>query len=314
MLARITRHVARYLLTIVLSSLLIFFLMRVIPGDPAEIALGVNATEELLALKRAELGTDRPYITQYLEWMGGLVSGNFGTSLTSGADISPLVADRLQVSLVLVISAMVVSLAVAIPVGTWAAYRSRHADGHLITAASQLGLAIPSFLAGILLVTVFAVKLGWLPANGWVPPGVNLHEFLSRLVLPVLALSAVQGAIMTRYVRSAVLDIIGADFMRTARASGKTRWQALMRHGLRNAALPVVTVAGIQLATVVVGAVVIERVFVIPGLGSMLLDAVTARDLPVVQTIVMVLVLFTLIVNMIVDVAYILLDPRMRRG
>ncbi|PRQ11856.1 ABC transporter permease [Corynebacterium sp. 13CS0277] len=312
MVARITRHVARYLLTIVLSSLLIFFLLRIIPGDPAEIALGVNASEELLALKRAELGTDRPLLTQYVEWIVGLVTGNFGTSLTSGADISPLVADRLQVSLVLVVCGLAVSLAVAIPLGTWAAYRSRHTDGHLITAASQLGIAIPSFLAGILLVSLFAVKLGWLPANGWVPPAVNPTQFFLRLILPVCALSAVQGAIMTRYVRSAVLDILREDFMRTARAAGKTHWQALTRHGLRNAALPVVTVAGLQLAGLIVGAVVIERVFVLPGLGSMLLDAVINRDLPVVQTIVMILVAITLVVNMAVDIAYLLLDPRMR--
>ncbi|APT85219.1 ABC transporter permease [Corynebacterium aquilae] len=312
MAARILRHILRYAITIFLASVAIFFMLRIVPGDPAEIALGVNATEETLAAKRAELGTDRPLLAQYADWIKGLFTGDFGISLTSGADISPLVIDRMQVSLILVGCGMLLSLAIAIPLGTWAAYRAKKTDGHLITAASQVGIAIPSFLAGILLVTVFAVKLGWLPANGWVPFSHSPSEFIARLILPVLALSAVQGAIMTRYVRSAVLDILSENFMRTARAKGMSVAQALRVHGLRNAALPVVTVVGVQLATVIVGAVVIERVFVLPGLGTMLLDAVTNRDLPTVQTIVMVLVLFTLIVNLIVDLAYVVLDPRMR--
>ena len=241
-----------------------------------------------------------------------MLTGDFGLSMTSGKDISELVLDRLQVSLILVVCAIIVSLAIAIPMGSWAARRHRHADGIAITATSQVGIAIPSFLAGIVLVTVFAVKLGWVPANGWVPPNVSFTGFLSRLFLPVMALAAVQSAIMTRYVRSAVLNILSEDFIRTARAKGLTTKQALRRHGLRNAALPVVTVTGLQLATVVVGAVVIEKVFVLPGIGTMLLDAVTTRDLLTVQTIVMLLVAFTIIVNLVVDLLYVVLDPRIR--
>ena len=309
---RVVGIIVRYVLTLWVASVAVFALLRVVPGDPAEIALGVTATPELVAEKRAALGIDQPLLTQYGQWVKGMLTGDFGLSMTSGKDISELVLDRLQVSLILVVCAIIVSLAIAIPMGSWAARRHRHADGIAITATSQVGIAIPSFLAGIVLVTVFAVKLGWVPANGWVPPNVSFTSFLSRLFLPVMALAAVQSAIMTRYVRSAVLNILSEDFIRTARAKGLTTKQALRRHGLRNAALPVVTVTGLQLATVVVGAVVIEKVFVLPGIGTMLLDAVTTRDPLTVQTIVMLLVAFTIIVNLVVDLLYVVLDPRIR--
>lgn len=312
MTIRIARFLLRYAVTFFVASLIVFLLLRVVPGDPAEVALGVTATAEAVAAKRTQLGLDQPLPQQYVDWIGGLLVGDFGKSLTSGAEMSPLVWDRMQVSLILVLTAMVLSLIIAVPIGTWAALRSRNWDGALITAGSQIGIAVPSFLAAILAVSIFSVQLGWFPANGWIPPGYSFSGFLSRLILPAGALAAVQGAIMTRYVRSAVLDILRDDFIRTARAKGLTMIGALRRHGLRNAALPVVTVAGLQLTSLVVGAVVIERVFAIPGLGSMLLDAVVGRDITTVQTIVMLLVFFTLLVNLLVDVTYAVIDPRTR--
>ncbi|MGP6172665.1 ABC transporter permease [Corynebacterium sp. A21] len=306
----IIRHLARFAITLFIASLLIFALMRAIPGDPAQIALGINATPAAVAALSAQLGTDRSLISQYFSWIGGILRGDFGTSLTSRADISPLIIDRAQVSLILCGCAMVASLLIAVPLGVWAARRARHADGLLITAGSQVGIAIPSFLAGVLLVAVFAVQLGWLPANGWVPPGADFGEFLRRLILPVIALTAVQAAILTRYMRSAILEVMNEDYLRTARAKGMSVAQALRVHGLRNAALPVLTVSGLQLTSLIVGAVVIEQVFTLPGLGSMLLDAVGTRDLVTVQSIVMLLVLFTLTVNLIIDLSYSLLDPR----
>ncbi|MBN9644210.1 ABC transporter permease [Corynebacterium mendelii] len=313
MLRSIVTHLLRYAAAVWVASLVVFLLLRIAPGDPAEIALGVGATPELLADKRAQLGTDQPLAVQYFSWIGGMATGDFGVSLTSGENISPLVADRAAVSAILVTTAMALAIAVAVPVGTWAAMRRRHADGIAITAASQIGIAIPSFLAAILLVTVCAVHLGWLPANGWVPPAADPLQFVRRLIMPTVALAAVQSAIMTRYVRSAVLEVLSDDFIRTARAKGLSLWQALLTHGLRNAALPVMTVAALQLAALITGAVVVERVFVIPGLGSMLLDAVITRDLPTVQTIVMLLVLATLAVNFAVEIAYTALDPRLRK-
>lgn len=304
-----TITLVRYLVTIWIASIIIFLLIRVIPGDPAAVALGVTATPEAIAQLQTQLGTDRPLVAQYLSWIGGMITGNFGTSLSSGQDISPLIIDRLQVSLILVGCSIVLSLLIAVPLGVLAARRG----GAVISAASQIGIAIPSFLAGILLVSVFAVGLGWLPANGWIPPNQDFGGFLQRLILPVLALTAVQASILTRYVRSAVVDVMGEDFMRTARSKGMSLGRALRVHGLRNAALPVLTVTGVQLTSLVIGAVVIEQVFVLPGIGSMLLESVSNRDLTAVQSIVMVLVVFTLVVNMVVDLLYQVLDPRIRR-
>lgn len=301
----------RFVLTLALASIVIFLLLRAVPGDPARVALGVNATDEAVRELSSQLGLDRPLFAQYGEWVGNLLRGDFGVSLASQENISAELIDRGLVSLILVGLAMLLSLAIAIPVGVWTARHHNDAGGTAVTALTQLGIAIPSFLVGILLVAVFAVGLGWLPANGWVIPGDDFGAFASRLVLPVIALALVQGAMLTRYVRSAVLDAMSQDYIRTARALGQSPTQALFRHGLRNAALPVLTVAGVQLTTLVVGAVVIENVFVLPGLGSMLLEAVTDRDLTTVQSIVMVLVTFTLLINLLVDMAYRAIDPRL---
>ena len=307
-------YVARFAVTLLAASVAVFLVLRLIPGDPAQIALGVNATPELLAQTRAAMGTDRPLVVQYADWVLALPAGDFGTSFVTGQDLSPLILDRVQVSLILVGLAMLVALLVAVPLGTIAAVRHRTLGGVLLSGLSQVGVAVPSFLAGILLVAVFAVRLGWFPANGWTAPAVDLGDFLARVTLPVLALASVQGAVLTRYVRSAVLEVMGEDYLRTARAKGLSQTRALVRHGLRNAAIPVLTVSGLQLAALVIGAVVIERVFVIPGLGSMLLDAVGNRDLIAVQGVVMVLVTIVLTVNLVVDVLYTVLDPRIRKA
>ena len=304
----------RYIITLFAASVLIFLLMRAVPGNPARVALGVNATEEAVAELTTSMGLDRPLLVQYGDWMGGLLTGNFGTSLASQQDITAQVLDRAQVSLILVAVALVLALAIAIPVGMWTARRNGHMDATVVTALTQVGIAIPSFLVGIVLTAFFAINLGWLPANGWSPPNWGFGTFLSHLFMPVIALALVQGAILTRYVRSAVLDVLDQDYIRTARALGQSTAQALWRHGLRNAALPVLTVAGLQFTTLIVGAVVIEAVFVIPGLGSMLLDAVSVRDLTTVQSLIMLLVAFTLTINALTDAAYRFIDPRLREG
>ncbi|TQM46008.1 ABC transporter permease [Pseudonocardia cypriaca] len=314
MLVQLVRRTAVFVASLVVASVVVFAFMSVLPGDPARVALGVNATEEAVAATRAAFGTDRPLVVQYLDWVGGLPVGDFGRSYVTDVDVGPQILDRLLVTTWLVLTGMAVALVVALPLGVLAAVHHRRAAGTAISAFSQVGVAIPSFLAGILLVTVFAVRLGWLPSGGWVPPAQDPVEFLRRLLLPALALGLVQGAVLTRYVRSAVLDVLREDYLRTARSKGLTPGRALVRHGLRNAAIPVVTVLGLQLATLLVGAVVVERVFVIPGLGSLLLDGVANRDLLLVQGVVIVLVLAVLVVNFLVDVAYAVLDPRLRRA
>ncbi|TDW84565.1 peptide/nickel transport system permease protein [Kribbella pratensis] len=312
MILRLIERTGVFLVSLVVSSVLVFAFMAVLPGDPARVALGVNASDEAVAELRRQFGLDRSLPTQYFDWLGGLLRGDLGTSYVSKAAIGPQVFDRLQVTLWLVVAGMIIALVVAAPAGTVMAARHRKISGLALSAFSQVGVAVPAFLAGILLIVVFAVRLGWLPANGWTPPAQDPAMFLKQLILPALSLGLVQGAVLTRYVRSAVLEVLREDYLRTARAKGLRPFQALWRHGLRNAAVPVVTVLGLQLATLLIGAVVVERVFVIPGLGSLLLDGVSNRDLLLVQDVVMVLVIAVLLVNFVVDLLYVALDPRLR--
>lgn len=314
MILRLIERVAALLASLAVSSILVFGFMAVLPGDPARVALGVNASDQAVASMQAEFGLDRPLVSQYLSWVGGLLRLDPGESYISRAPIGPQLTDRLQVTLWLVATGMVIAIVIAAPVGTLMAVWHRRLSGLLLSAVSQLGVAIPAFLAGILLITFFGVQLGWLPANGWTPPSQDPVMFLKQLTLPALSLGLVQGAVLTRYVRSSVLDILREDYLRTARAKGLRPIRALLRHGLRNASVSVVTVLGLQLATLLIGAVVVERVFVVPGLGSLLLDAVANRDLILVQDVVMILVVAVLLVNFVVDLLYVAIDPRLRRA
>ncbi len=303
---------ATFLVTLLVASVLVFGFMTVLPGSPARVVLGVNATEESVAQLEADFGLDRPLPEQYRDWVSGLPTGDFGTSYVTRAPIGPQIVDRSLVTLWLVGAGMLVALVIALPLGTLAAVRHRRPSGTVLAGISQVGIAVPSFLAGIILISVFSVGLGWFPAGGWTPPAVDPVAFLQGLVLPALALGLVQGSVLSRYVRSTVLNVQREDFIRTARSKGLRSWQAMVHHGLRNAAIPIVTVLGLQLSVLLVGAVVVERVFVIPGLGSLLIDGVRNRDLLLVQGVVMVLVLAILAINWLVDVLYTVLDPRLR--
>lgn len=305
MIRTLAKHILRFVLLLAAASVVICTLLRAVPGDPARVALGVSATEEAVAELSARLGLDQPLPVQYFDWVSGLLTGDFGISMSSGKDITDTVVERAGVSLTLTLVAMAVSLAVAVPVGVYLARRTHSPDGAVVGALSQVGIIVPSFLVGIALVALFSVRLGWLPANGWGTP--------AHAVLPVASLALVQASILTRYVAAAVREEMGKDYVRTGRALGASIGNVLFTSALRNAALPVITVVGVQLASLVVGAVVIERVFTIPGLGTMLLDAVGNRDLATVQTVMMVIVAFTLVVNLIVDLTYTVVDPRIRR-
>lgn len=305
MIRTAAKHILRFVLLLAAASVVIFTLLRAVPGDPARVALGVSATEEAVAELSARLGLDQPLPVQYIDWVSGLLTGDFGISMSSGKDITDTVIERAGVSLTLTLVAMAVSLAVAVPVGVYLARRTHSPDGAVVGALSQVGIIVPSFLVGIALVALFSVRLGWLPANGWGTP--------AHAVLPVASLALVQASILTRYVAASVREEMGKDYVRTGRALGASIGNVLFTSALRNAALPVITVVGVQLASLVVGAVVIERVFTIPGLGTMLLDAVGNRDLATVQTVMMVIVAFTLVVNLIVDLTYTVVDPRIRR-
>ena len=314
MLLRLAQRFLVLLASLVLASLIVFAFMQVLPGDPARVALGMSTSEESVARMREQFGLDRSLPVQYADWLRGMVTLDLGVEWISRAPIAPQLTDRIAVTAWLVLTAMVLALLVAIPVGTWMAVRHRHVDGVVLSAISQVGVAVPAFLAGIILITFFAKRWQWFPSGGWVAPADDPVEFLRRLALPAISLALVQASVLARYVRTAILDVLREDYLRTARAKGLRPMQALLRHGLRNAAVPIVTVLGLQLATLLIGAVVVERVFVIPGLGTFLLDSVAARELVTVQTVVMVLVAAVLVINFVVDAVYLLIDPRLRTG
>jgi peptide/nickel transport system permease protein len=311
MARQVLRRCGIFLLSAVAASVVVFLLLSVL-GDPARTALGTGATDEAVAALRTQMGLDRSLPAQYLDWIGGAVHGDFGTSYVTRSAIGPQLADRLSVTLWLVVGAMVLAVLIAVPLGVLAAVKAGRPAGQLVSAVSQLGVAVPAFLAGLLLVGVFAVGLGWLPANGYVVPAADPAGFLAHMLLPWISLGVIQGAVLTRYVRSAVLDELGKDYLRTARAKGLTRTQAVVRHGLRNAAVPVLTVLGVQLVTILIGAVVVEWVFVIPGIGSWLADSVGRRDLLAVQAIVLTVVVLALLVSFVVDLLATVIDPRLR--
>jgi peptide/nickel transport system permease protein len=311
---RLLRRIGIFAVTIVVASMIVFGVMAVLPGDPAVVALGVNADPALLQQTREQFGLDRPLLEQYLSWAGGLLQGDFGISYVTDAPIGPLIVDRLLVTLWLVGLGLVVAVVFAVPLGVASAVWHRKARGTALAALSQAGMAVPAFVLAILLVSIFAVRLQWVESSGWVPPAEDPVEFLRQIALPVLSLGLVQAALLSRYVRSATLDVLREDYLRTARAKGLTPGRALVKHGLRNASIPVVTVLGLQVVALLVDAIIIEVIFVVPGLGSLLLESVSNRDLLTVQGVVMVIVGVVLVVNLLVDLLYVAIDPRLRRA
>jgi peptide/nickel transport system permease protein len=300
------------LVSLFVASILVFAVVNVLPGDVAAVVLGTNATPEALDTLRHQLGLDQPAWLRYLQWIGGMLRSDFGTSLLSHSAVGPLILQKLSVSGPLALASAVIALALALPLGVLAGTHYRRAQGAIISAVSLIGIAVPAFWAGLLLATVFAIQLKLLPAGGFIDWSESPLGAVRSLVLPALALGLVQAAVLTRYIRSAIIEVQREDFLRTARAKGLTRWQALQRHGFRYAAIPVVTVLGIQLTGLLVGAIVIENVFVLPGLGRLLFQSVGNRDLIVVQDLVMLLTAIVLIVNFLIDLSYRLLDPRIR--
>jgi len=298
--------------SLAVASLVIFFVIEVVPGDPARFMLGLNAPPEAVAALRAELGLDAPKWQRYLEWVGGMLTGDFGTSYTYRRPVADMVGERLTVSVPLALYALALSCLVAFPAALLAAaHRGRAADFGVIGAA-QLGVAVPNFWFAMLLILLFSVNLRWVSAGGFPGWEGGLLGGLAALTLPAVALALPQAAILARVMRSALVETLGEDFIRTARAKGLSRREVLWRHALRNALIPVLTILGLQFSFLLAGAIVIEQVFVLPGLGRLVFQAISARDLIVVESVVMLLVFAVILVTYLTDLAYAAADPRLR--
>jgi peptide/nickel transport system permease protein len=310
------RYTLKRLLSLVISlivaSLVIFLVIEVAPGDPASFMLGINARPDTVAALRTELGLDVPKYMRYLDWVGGMLQGDFGTSYTYRTPVTKMIGDRLWVSLPLAVYALTLSTLIAFPVGIYAASRRGKLGDAVVMGATQLGVAVPNFWFAMMAVLVFAINLRWFSAGGF--PGWDKGFFggLKALTLPAIALALPQASILARVMRSSLLDMLDEDFMRSARAKGLTRRQALWRHALRNAMIPVLTIIGLQFSFLLAGSIIIEQVFFLPGLGRLVFQSISQRDLIVVESVVMLLVFSVIVVNFAVDLAYAAVDPRLR--
>ncbi|WP_428645154.1 ABC transporter permease [Roseibium sp.] len=299
-------------LSLVAASVVIFLALEVVPGDPAAYMLGLNAQEDTLAALRNELGLNGSIYARYLSWAGGMLTGDFGISYTYRTPVAEMIGERLWISLPLALYALTLSTLIAFPAGIWAASRrGSYADAGVM-GVTQLGVAIPNFWFAMLMVLVFAINLRWFSAGGFPGWDAGFFTALKALTLPAIALALPQASILTRVMRSSLLDTLGEDFIRTARAKGLNRGQALWRHALRNALIPVLTIMGLQFSFLLAGAIIIENVFFLPGLGRLVFQSISARDLIVVESVVMLLVFAVIVVNFTVDMAYALVDPRLR--
>ncbi|MEX3016688.1 ABC transporter permease [Gymnodinialimonas hymeniacidonis] len=299
-------------LSLIVASIVIFAVIEVIPGDPAAFMLGLNATDEAIANLRAELGLGGSLVERYFAWIGGMLQGDFGTSYTYRVPVAELIADRIWVSLPLAVFALILSTLIAIPVGIIAATNRGNAGDFSIMGFTQLGIAIPNFWFAMLLVLLFAVTLPWFSAGGF-PGWDNPGPALKSLVLPAIALALPQASILARVMRSALIETLDQDYIRTARARGLSRGQTIRRHALRNALIPVLTIIGLQFSFLLAGAIIIENVFFLPGLGRLVFQGITQRDLVVVESVTMLLVFAVIVVTFLVDIAYAIADPRLRR-
>ena len=307
------RRSAFLVVSLLLAMVVLFLLLRVLPGDPSNALLSVNATPEQIKAAQHQVGSDQPLAQQFATWFGSLLTLNLGQSFITSLPVAPEIASRLAVTIPLTLISFTIALVLALVIGFLAAWKADTWYGIALSAFSQLGIAVPVFWVGILLVSAFSIDLRWFPSGGfprddWADPAAAL----TSLALPVITIAVVMSASIARYVRSATLDVIGSDFLRNSRALGSSFGQAMLRHGVRNGAVPVISILGIELATTFLGAVVVESVFTLPGLGSMLLRAIAQHDSPNIQRILFVSTFAVLLIGFVADVVQRLVDPRLR--
>ena len=312
MLAYVGKRLLATIPVMAVVAMLVFAMLRLIPGDPAAILAGASATTQDVVDIRAKLGLDQPILAQFVAWIGRMFTGDFGESFFFKKQVAELVADRIEPTLMLSLTTMLLSVLVAVPLGVLAAYRQGTWIDRIVMGFAVLGFSVPVFVIGYVLIYVFAIELAWLPVQGYQPLSEGIWGCLQRLVLPSITLSVIYIALIARITRTSVLEVLGEDYIRTARAKGLTNVVVLMRHALRNAAVPIVTVIGIGIALLIGGVVVTESVFNIPGLGRLTVDAVLARDYPTIQAVILLFSFVYVLVNLVVDLLYTVLDPRIR--
>lgn len=308
------RRIATLLATLLGASVVIFVVLEILPGNAAQMLMGADASPDAVAALAAKLGLDRLPLERYGAWVGGMLSGNLGNSYAYASPVGPLIAERLALTVPLAVMAMLLTTVLALAAGVYAAARHNRLGDVGVMGLTQVGIAIPNFWFAILLILLFAVNLRWFSAGGFPGWSNGAWQALKALVLPAVALAVVQAAILARITRSAVLEVLREDFVRTARARGLTRRATLWRHVLRNAMIPVVTVMGLQFANLLAGTIVVENVFYLPGLGRLIFQSISNRDLIVVRNCVMLLAAMVVIVNFVVDVLYAVIDPRIKAG
>lgn len=299
-------------LTLLLVSIAIFAVLMVIPGDPAQIILGIHATPETLRNLRYQMGLDRPVTIQYLHYMKNLALGDLGRSITYDVPIHSLILSRLQVTIPLAILSLIFAVSISIPMGIYSSLHRNRLGDYGIMVFSQVGLAVPAFWAGILLILLFAVTLHWLPAGGFHAWQTDPIKALRSLLLPAFSLGFVRAAVLTRMTRSSMLEVLGEDYIRTARSKGLPKRIVVYKHAFRNAIIPVVTIVGLQAGDLLAGAIIIENVFHLPGVGRLVFEAIGQRDLPVIQGVVLLIAVIIVVINFVIDIAYRYLDPRIR--
>ena len=308
----LAKRFATFVATLVGTTVITFLALEILPGDPARVILGVEAPESAVQALREQLGLDRPALDRYLDWVGGLATGHLADSYTYSVPVDELLAARLEITVPLALLAMALSVAMAMALGVFAAAHHNRRGDVAVMGVSQLGISVPSFWLALLLILLFAVHLRWFSAGGFPGWDAGAWPALKSLLLPALALATVQGAILTRFTRSAVLETMREDYVRTARAKGLTRGQTLRRHVLRNAMIPIVTVMGLQFANLLAGTIVVENVFALPGVGRLILQAITNRDIVVVRDVVTLLAAMVVLINLGVDLLYAAIDPRLK--
>jgi peptide/nickel transport system permease protein len=312
MLSYTIRRILAAIPVMAVVALFVFLLLRLTPGDPAAIIAGDMATPEQLERIRSSLGLNEPIVVQFVTWIGQLLSGNLGTSLISQTPVTTLIHQRLEPTISLALLAITVSVLIAVPLGVVAAWRHGGWLDNFVMTISVLGFSLPVFVIGYIFIQIFAIDLKWLPVQGFRSISTGLWPFLERAILPAFTVSTIYVALIARMTRASMLDVLGEDYVRTARAKGLTEKIVLFRHALRNAAIPILTVIGTGFALLISGVVVTESVFNIPGLGRLTLDAILARDYPVIQGLILLTSGIYVLVNLAVDLSYAFLDPRIR--